>query len=109
MKKWLTLGLGLVIGIAINYALIGQGIDAIRDEIANARYIFLIPCAVLLIGSLITRAVRWQVLLNGQLSLWHSIHITNIGYFFSAIIPFRIGDARTCMVNNTLNSTRASL
>lgn len=92
MKKWLTFGLGAVVSVGIFVALVGSELGAVKDELVRARYIYLIPCALLLIAGLLTRAMRWQILLDGRVSVWHSFHIMNVGYFVSSILPFRIGD-----------------
>lgn len=92
MKKWLTLALGPILSVFIIYLLVGEDFSAVKDELGRARYVYLIPTTLLLILSLATRAVRWQVLLNQRASLSSCFHIMNIGYFLSAILPFRLGD-----------------
>ncbi len=93
------LALGPVVSIAIIYALVGSDIDAVRDELAQARYVYLLPTGALLILSLLTRAVRWHILLDHKITIWHSFHITNTGYFLSGVLPLRLGDlARAWMV-----------
>ncbi len=99
MKRWLTLLIGPAISIAIIYVLIGQDIDAVRVQLGRAHYEYLIPTALLLIFSLMTRAMRWRVLLDGQVSWWHAFNILNVGYFLSGVLPLRMGDvARAWMV-----------
>ena len=99
MKKWFTLALGLMISVAIIYALIGKDFDAIQDELANAHYIYLVPTTLLLVMSLATRAIRWNILLNDRSTVWNCFHILNIGYFLSAVLPLRLGDfARAYMM-----------
>lgn len=92
MKKWFTLALGPIVSIGIIYLLVGQDIQAVHHELSRAHYTYLIPTGLLLIISLWTRSVRWHILLDRQVSLWHSFHILNIGYFLSGVLPFRAGD-----------------
>lgn len=92
LKKWLTFGLGAVVSMGIFVALVGSELDAVQNELARARYIYLLPCALLLFAGLLTRAMRWHILLDKKVSVWHSFHIMNVGYFVSSILPFRIGD-----------------
>lgn len=99
MKRWLTLLIGPLFSIVIIYLLVGQDIDAVRAELSRARYEYLIPTGVLLVVSLMTRAMRWHVLLDGEVSWWHAFNILNVGYFLSGVLPFRAGDlARAWMV-----------
>lgn len=92
MKKWLAFALGPLISLAIIYVLVGRDLNAVRDELARARYGYIIPCGILLIMSLLARAVRWHILLNRRVTVWHAFHITNIGYMVSAVLPLRVGD-----------------
>lgn len=103
MKKWFTLALGPLISIAIIYALVGQDISAVRDELSKAHYLYLLPTALLLILSLGARSVRWHILLDGKVSLTHSFHILNIGYFLSGILPFRAGDIARAWMTTRLS------
>ncbi|PJF44810.1 MAG: hypothetical protein CUN55_02045 [Phototrophicales bacterium] len=99
MKRWLTLLIGPMISVVIIYVLIGDDIDAVHVELMRARYIYLLPTALLLIFSLMTRAMRWRVLLDERISWWHAFHILNVGYFLSGVLPLRVGDlARAWMV-----------
>lgn len=99
MKRWLTLLIGPVISIAIIYILIGQDLDAVHTELTRAHYEYLVPTAVLLVFSLMTRAMRWHVLLDERVSWWHAFNILNVGYFLSGVLPLRVGDvARAWMV-----------
>ncbi len=93
MKRWQSLALGVVFSLAtLAYALHGVDLASLRDEFAGARYIFLIPAIGCVLCGLFLRAVRWRALLNGRIALTHSFNILNIGYFFGAILPFRLGE-----------------
>lgn len=85
------LGLGVTliaayfIATQINGALFLQALQ-------TARYAYVLPCIAFLLLGLLTRARRWQTLLNYKLSLWHTFHIMNIGYLVNGVLPLRIGD-----------------
>ena len=99
MKKWFSLGIGLIISVIILVVLIGSDLQVIQHELANGRYIFLIPGSILFIIGIWTRAIRWRVLLSDEIPVTDSFHIINVGYFLSGILPLRIGDvARAWLV-----------
>ena len=99
MKKWVSLGIGLIISVIILVLLIGSDLQVIQEELANGRYVFLIPGSILFIIGIWTRAIRWRVLLKDEISVTDSFHIINIGYFLSGILPLRLGDvARAWLV-----------
>lgn len=108
MKKWLSFVVGFVISIGIIYLLVGEDVGAVGDELSHARYIYLLPTGILLIISLMARAVRWHFLLNRKVSVWHSFHITNIGYFLSGILPLRIGDVARAWMTTRLDEPVAA-
>jgi hypothetical protein len=45
----------------------------------------------LLLG-LVTRALRWQVLLNGSLVLHRAFSIMNVAYLVNGVLPLRLGE-----------------
>lgn len=92
MKNWIAIILGPLLSIGIIYVLVGADIQAVHSELSRANYIYLVPTGLLLLVSLITRAIRWHILLDQRVSLWHSFHIMNIGYFLSSVLPLRLGD-----------------
>ena len=108
MKKWLSVVVGFIVSFGLIYLLVGQDIDAVWDELSRARHIYLLPTGILLIISLLTRAIRWHFLLNRQVSVWHSFHITNVGYFLSGILPLRIGDVARAWMTTRLNEPVAA-
>jgi uncharacterized protein (TIRG00374 family) len=92
MKKALLFSIGTLVSFIIVYELIGRNITLLRYEMVQAQYIYLIPCAFLLLLSMLARAMRWHVLLNGEINFWHSFHINNVGFLANSILPFRLGD-----------------
>ncbi len=102
MKKWLSFVIGLVVSIVIFVLLIGSDLSFIQQELADGRYIYLIPASALFIIGIWTRAVRWRLLLNRQISVTHSFHIINVGYFLSGILPLRLGDVARAWLTTRL-------
>jgi uncharacterized membrane protein YbhN (UPF0104 family) len=98
VKQWQSLALGVIISVVtLAYALHGVSLDGLWGEFAHARYIYLIPALALVVAGLTLRALRWRGLLDKRTTLVHSFHILNVGYFFGALLPFRLGDVARCI------------
>jgi uncharacterized protein (TIRG00374 family) len=54
--------------------------------------IVVFPVLLLLIISLLTRAVAWREILSQRVSTQKSFFIINAGYFVNTLLPFRIGE-----------------
>lgn len=98
MKKGLTLLIGILISGGLLYYLIGQDLETLKNELADARYEYLGLMLPLFFLSMVTRGYRWRVMLSYRTSVWHAFHIMNIGYLLSGIVS-RIGEfARAWMM-----------
>lgn len=85
--------LGVIVSAAAVYAILSQvDLGLLRDALAEARYVYLIPTFILLLAGQITRAARWRALLNGGLGLGRSFRILNISYLVNGVLPFRLGE-----------------
>jgi uncharacterized protein (TIRG00374 family) len=62
------------------------------DAWRTARYEFIIPTIIFLLLGLVTRALRWQVLLNGSLVLHRAFSIMNVAYLVNGVLPLRLGE-----------------
>lgn len=100
MKRWRNVLLGVVISVAtLAYALNGNDLSKIGDELASGRYLWAIPCGLLIALGLWFRGLRWRFLLNERIAPTRSFHITNISYFLNAWLPLRLGEvARAYLV-----------
>jgi uncharacterized protein (TIRG00374 family) len=100
MKRWQSLLLGLVISAAtLAYVLHGIDFSTFGSELTRGRYLYLVPALALIVLGLVLRGVRWRVLLDDKIELGHSFHIMNVGYFFNAWLPLRLGEvARAFLV-----------
>ncbi|MDX1994425.1 MAG: lysylphosphatidylglycerol synthase transmembrane domain-containing protein [bacterium] len=77
---------------AIYFIAIQIDLEQFLDAWAQARYIYALPCLVLIFAGLFTRAIRWQVLLSGGLPLRRSVSILNVSYLINGFVPFRLGE-----------------
>jgi glycosyltransferase 2 family protein len=92
-KHWRIGLLGtLVSGLAIYFIVSQIDLDLLREALAAARFIYVLPCILLLIGGLVTRAIRWQLLLTGKLPLYRAFNIMNVAYLVNGILPLRAGE-----------------
>jgi uncharacterized protein (TIRG00374 family) len=79
----------------------------IWNSLSNSRFELWAVTALSLIIFMLFRAIRWQFMLNYNLSKEGSVsysivfHIQNIGYMLTNILPFRLGDlARAVLIGN---------
>lgn len=92
MRTW-----KLIIGIAISLiclvlALAGIDWRQAGEALRRAEWRYLLPAGGALLGYLLARANRWQILLGPQVGLGDAFSVTNIGYLISNVLPFRLGD-----------------
>jgi uncharacterized protein (TIRG00374 family) len=93
VKNWRVGLVGSLISVAAVWFLFtqvdhGQLIDAVR----TANYLFVVPCVGLLLLGLVTRAMRWRVLLDDGLRLHRAFSIMNVAYLVNGVLPLRIGE-----------------
>jgi uncharacterized protein (TIRG00374 family) len=85
--------LGIVVSaLAIYFVLQQVDIGALGDALMGARYVYLLPTAVLLLIGLVTRAIRWRVLLSNGLPLHRAFSIMNVAYLVNGTLPLRVGE-----------------
>ncbi len=85
--------LGVFISALAIYLIFRQiDLPALGRAFAEARYIYVIPAVLVLVVGQVTRALRWQVLLSGSLSLQRAFSIINVSYLVNAILPLRMGE-----------------
>lgn len=92
-NNWRIGLLGLVVSAAAVYFIYTQiDVSLLGDALATARYIYVLPCLLLLLLGLVTRAMRWRLLLGGALPLWRTFSIMNVAYLVNGVLPLRIGE-----------------
>ncbi len=103
LKHWRIGLLGALVSmLAIAFIATQVNLTLFGEAWSEARYIYIVPCALLLVAGLVTRALRWQILLSGRLSLWRAFNITNVAYLVNGVLPLRIGEvARIYLARRT--------
>jgi uncharacterized protein (TIRG00374 family) len=93
LKRWHIGLLGAIISILAIYFIVRQiDLNALVHALTQARYIYVIPSLALLIAGLLTRAVRWRVLLSDGLPLNRAFSISNVAYLANGVLPLRMGE-----------------
>lgn len=82
----------LVSALALAFIVTQINLELFVRAIVSARYAFIVPCVVLLVLGLVTRALRWQALLNGAVPLGRAFSIMNIAYLVNGVLPLRLGE-----------------
>ncbi|RMG73999.1 MAG: UPF0104 family protein [Chloroflexi bacterium] len=93
MRHWRIGTLGLVVSLVAVYFMVSEiDFKLLGQAIEQARWVYIVPCVVLLLVGLITRGLRWQLLLNHALPFWRAFHIMNVAYLVNGVLPLRIGE-----------------
>lgn len=92
-RYWRVMLLGAVVSIVALYVLIANvDLNLLAAALKDARYIFILPSAALIVLGLFTRALRWRVMLFAALPLRRAFSILNVSYMVNAVVPFRAGE-----------------
>lgn len=101
MKRWRIGLLGLAVSLLAIYFIVSQvDLEQLSQALLTARYEFVLPSVLLLLAGLVTRAARWQVLLNGALPLRRAFSITNVSYLVNGVLPLRMGEVARALLAN---------
>lgn len=93
MKAWRISILGALISATALYFIYRQiDLPQLGAALRTARYIYVLPCLLLLVLGLVTRAIRWRLLLGGDLPLHRAFSIMNVAYLVNGFLPLRIGE-----------------
>lgn len=93
------------IGIAISVLflfLVLRGLDPARfwEALRQANYQWFLPASVFLVVSYALRALRWRLLLDGQVGSLRAFSVINVGYLLNNVLPFRLSDvARAYLIS----------
>lgn len=87
----------VVFGIALSVAVLililnGVSLPDLAAELARGNYWWFLPSTVIMVAALWFRAIRWRILLDGQLPLGRAYHILNAGNFLNNVLPLRLGE-----------------
>jgi uncharacterized protein (TIRG00374 family) len=68
--------------------------DEVLDRIQEANDGLLALAVLLMLGTLVIRALRWRVVLNvpAPLRLWHVFGSLNVMFFLNNLLPLQVGD-----------------
>ncbi len=92
MRKW-KFWIGIIISlICLALALVGIEWDQVGVALLEADWRYLILAGGAILGYLVSRSIRWRILLGSEVSLAETFAVTNIGYLVSNVLPFRLGD-----------------
>lgn len=84
---------GTLAGLAIAALLISRAdLEALQSTLLSADYRYVVASLLFFVLGLLSRALRWQGLLRGQLPLSRAFNIMNIAYLANGVLPLRIGE-----------------
>jgi hypothetical protein len=84
---------GIVVSlVALSLALLGIEWARVGRTLRRADWRYLVPGGAALLAYLLTRSIRWRILLGPEVRLIDALAVTNIGYLISNVLPFRLGD-----------------
>jgi uncharacterized protein (TIRG00374 family) len=93
LKHWRIGLLGAVVSLVAVYFVVRQmDVRQLGDAFQQARYVYLIPSAALIVLGLGARAIRWRALLSGGLPVNRAFSILNVAYLVNGVLPLRIGE-----------------
>lgn len=93
LKNMVLVGVGALVSLgAIGFLFSQVDINEVIENIRQAETAYILILLPLYLLCMYLRSVRWQHLLQAHLPFWRAFHITNIGYFFNAVLPLRLGE-----------------
>ncbi|MCC6615274.1 MAG: flippase-like domain-containing protein [Anaerolineae bacterium] len=93
MSRWRLWLIGGVVSLLAIYFIVSQiNVAVVWEALRGARWIYVLPSALLLLVGLFTRAIRWRILLQGGLPLMRAFHILNVSYLVNGVLPLRLGE-----------------
>ena len=84
----------VVSAVSLWLALRRVSFDEVWASLADAEWIWVLPCLALTYLTLLLRAVRWRYLFleHDRVSTWESAKAVNVGLLFNNILPSRAGE-----------------
>ena len=82
----------MISALAIYFIYRQIDLPQLGEALVTARYVYVLPCLLLLLLGLVTRAMRWRVLLDNGLPLHRAFSIMNVAYLVNGFLPLRIGE-----------------
>ena len=81
-----------VSGLALFIVLRDVEWNEVLDRIQEANHGLLALAVVILLGTILVRALRWRALLQVPLPLWHLYGSLNVMFFLNNVLPLQVGD-----------------
>ncbi len=81
-----------VSGLALFIVLRDVEWNEVLDRFQEADHGLLVLAVVVLLGTILVRALRWRVLLRAPVPLWHLYGSLNVMYFLNNLLPLQVGD-----------------
>jgi uncharacterized protein (TIRG00374 family) len=98
-KNWINLSLGLSITVfCVWLAFRKVPYTEIRNVISGGNYYWFIPAAIAQLLAILMRSQRWIVILDRTRELEASVWSQGIGYLFTNLFPFRLGEVARVVV-----------
>jgi hypothetical protein len=98
-SKVIRLSLGVAISaICLWLALRSVPFEELGWVLSQANYLWLIPALISILVSTVIRAQRWRVLLGQRVNLTEAFWAYTVGYIFTNIFPFRLGEPARIVV-----------
>jgi glycosyltransferase 2 family protein len=99
LKNWINIFFGLAItSICIWLAFRKVPFVELTKAISGGNYLWLIPAVIAQLLAILIRSQRWAILLNRKNELEASIWSQGIGYLFTNLFPFRLGEVARVLV-----------
>lgn len=99
MKRVLFIAASIMVsGFFLWLAFRNVDLSSVLQRIQSADPLWVLIAFVFVAGSLITRAVRWQGMLDFRARFWRCFHILNLGFMLN-LVPLRLGElARSLLI-----------
>jgi glycosyltransferase 2 family protein len=99
LKNWIRIFFGLAITvICIWLAFRKVSFVELTKAISGGDYYWLIPAVIAQLFAILMRSQRWVILLDRKSELEASIWSQGIGYLFTNLFPFRLGEVARVLV-----------
>jgi hypothetical protein len=91
--NWLPLLISALVSLGAVYLLFREvDLDELSSQIRGADYRWMSVIIITYPLSMLARAWRFKRIMKVNLHFWRCFHITNIGYLFNIMLPFRLGE-----------------
>jgi uncharacterized protein (TIRG00374 family) len=93
MKRWVTIGIGLIISaVALYFSFRDTNLAEIGDVLAHVRPLYVVLSLIIIAISAYVRGVRWSILLQGRIKVWDAHWLWVAGFMFNNVLPLKLGE-----------------